>query len=89
MYSLGPVGAAEMVAPEYGPEAGAGREAASAGGRFCCGLEGTIPGPACGPTDDCCSPPLYRQLSLELGQQKTYDNPSLACILSISLSKVN
>lgn len=45
MYSLGPVGAAEMVAPEYAvPPPAAGREAASAGGRCC--LEGTIPGPA-------------------------------------------
>lgn len=62
MYSLGPVGAAEMVAPEYAvPPPAAGREAASAGGRCC--LDGTIPGPACGPTDDCCSPPLFRQLA--------------------------
>jgi hypothetical protein len=45
MYSLGPVGAAEMVAPTYGP-AGGGREAARAGGSCARGAEGMIPGPA-------------------------------------------
>jgi hypothetical protein len=52
MYSLGPVGAAEIVVPVRG--AAGGSEAARAGGWTI----GTIPGPAWGPTAPCCSASL-------------------------------
>jgi hypothetical protein len=64
MYSLGPVGAAEIVVPVRG--AAGGSEAARAGGWTI----GTIPGPAWGPTAPCCSASLAVSDSNEDGRPR-------------------